>query len=165
MTATITPIRGYRLNNTPKRWQKALRRALAEGVEVRQLATTGVWIATSGTNPEAAYVVTTHDCECRAAAEGDVCCKHRALLRHALGDLPLEPDPEPEPPAAAAAPPEAEEDAYARGFAQGARTNYGLVAADRAALAGWERIADPVRRAYHRGFAAGLDAVALPAAA
>lgn len=90
--------RGYRLNNTSARWQKALRRALDEGIDVRQLATSGVWIATSGTSSSTAYVVTPTDCECRAAAEGDVCCKHRALLRHVLGDLPLEPQPEPPTP-------------------------------------------------------------------
>lgn len=101
MTATISDLssrRGYRHNNTPARWQKALRRALDEGVDVRQLATTGVWIATSGTSSSTAYVLTPTDCECRAAAEGDVCCKHRALLRHVLGDLPLEPQPEPPAP-------------------------------------------------------------------
>src|SRR5918992_5911040 len=106
MTATVTPIRGYRLNTSPARWQKALRRALEQGVDVRQLATSGVWIATSGTDATAAYVVTPTDCECRAAAEGDVCCKHRALLRHVLGDLPLDPEPAPPAPAApAVAPP------------------------------------------------------------
>jgi hypothetical protein len=33
--------------NTPARWQAALRRALDEGVQVRQLAGCGMWIATS----------------------------------------------------------------------------------------------------------------------
>jgi hypothetical protein len=93
--------RGYRLNNTPARWQKALKRALEQGVDVRQLATTGVWVATSGTDSTAAYVVTESDCECRAAQEGDCVCKHRALLRHVLGMLPLDPDPTPAAPAVA----------------------------------------------------------------
>jgi hypothetical protein len=102
MTATITPIAGYRYSSSPARWQRALRRALEQGVDVRQLATSGVWVASSGTDATAAYVVTPDDCECRAAAEGDRVCKHRALLRHILGDLPL--DPEPPTPAAPAAP-------------------------------------------------------------
>jgi len=75
-----------------------------EGVTVRQLATTGVWIATSGTDAGTAYVVTPTDCECRAAQEGDVCCKHRALLRHVRGLLTLDPDPTPAAPAIAEPP-------------------------------------------------------------
>lgn len=107
MTATITDLstrRGYRLNSSPARWQKALKRALEQGVDVRQLATSGVWVATSGTDSTAAYVVTESDCECRAAQEGDRVCKHRALLRHVLGLLPLDPDPTPAAPAVAEPP-------------------------------------------------------------
>ena len=103
MTATIVPLRGYRLNDSPARWQKALRRALAEGVTVRQLATSGVWVAASGTDATAAYVVTVTACECRAGQEGDAVCKHRAMLRHTLGMLDLEPEP-PTPAAPPAAP-------------------------------------------------------------
>ena len=34
---------------SPERWAKAVRRALDEGVEVRQILSSGQWIATSGT--------------------------------------------------------------------------------------------------------------------
>jgi len=59
------------------------------------LATSGVWVATSGTDPDIAYVVTATGCECRAAAEGDPVCLHRAALRHRLGMLTLDVRPVP----------------------------------------------------------------------
>ena len=34
---------------------------------------------------EMAYIVTADTCECRAGAEGDPVCKHRAALRQRLG--------------------------------------------------------------------------------
>ena len=78
---------------------------IEQGVDVRQLATTGVWVATSGTDSTPAYVVTETDCECRAAQEGDRVCKHRALLRHRPRHCsPLDPDPTPAAPALATAP-------------------------------------------------------------
>lgn len=67
--------------DTPARWDAALGRSLTEGVRVMQLPTTGVWVATSGTNADTAYVVTETDCECYAGAHGDPVCKHRAALR------------------------------------------------------------------------------------
>src|SRR5690348_7755106 len=88
---------------SPARWAKALERAIAEGVQVRQLATSGVWVATSGTQAGLAYVVTGDGCECRAAAEGDAVCKHRALFWYLMGILDR-PEPEPPTPAAPAAP-------------------------------------------------------------
>ncbi|MDP9359574.1 MAG: hypothetical protein M3R02_30660 [Chloroflexota bacterium] len=78
---------------TPQRWQAALRRALAAGVEVRQLAGSGAWVASSATDPRAAYVVSGQSCECRAAAEGDPVCLHRAAFWHAQGVLDLDPEP------------------------------------------------------------------------
>ena len=101
MTATVTPIRRTVRAATPARWQAALRRALAEGCQLRQLATSGVAVVTSGTDASLAYVVTGADCECRAAQEGDPVCKHRALYWHRNGVL----DPEPEPGAPAPAAP------------------------------------------------------------
>ncbi len=90
---------------TPAQWQAALARALAEGVQVRQLAGSGAWLATSGSDAVTAYglAVTNgvaHGCDCPAGAHGDPVCKHRAAFYHALGLLDL--DPEPEPPAPAA---------------------------------------------------------------
>src|SRR5215204_2892748 len=83
--------------DTPARWAKALERAIAQGVTVRQLATSGAWIATSGSDVEVAYIVSTDTCECRAGAEGDPCCKHRAALRQRLGLLEPAPAPIPTP--------------------------------------------------------------------
>ena len=92
---------------TPARWQVALARALAEGVQVRQLAGSGAWLATSGTDAGTAYglAVTNgvaHGCDCPAGANGDPVCKHRALWWHLAGLLDLDPQPEPPAPAAPA---------------------------------------------------------------
>ncbi len=75
---------------TPERWQAALKRALAEGVQVRQLAGSGAWVATSGSDPASAYLVTGDSCECQAAEHGDPICKHRASFWHAQGALHLD---------------------------------------------------------------------------
>ncbi len=88
-TTTRRPVR----HATPERWQAALRRALAEGVQVRQLAGSGAWIATSGSDATAAYLVNGQACECQAGEYGDPVCKHRAAFWHALGSLDLEPEP------------------------------------------------------------------------
>lgn len=78
--------------NTTVRWQTALRRAQAEGVQVRQLAGSGMWIATSATDTETAYEVTPWGCECHAGQFGDPVCKHRAALHQVLGRLTVEDD-------------------------------------------------------------------------
>jgi hypothetical protein len=93
MAATISTTRRTR-TASPARWQKALKHAFDQGVTVRQLQC-GVWVATSGADATSAYAVTLHDCECRAAQEGDPVCKHRATLAYTLSHLA----PEPEPPA------------------------------------------------------------------
>ncbi len=74
-----------RLPATSDRWTAALERARREGVEVRQLAGCGAWIATSGSDTSAAYEVSEYDCACHAGQFGDPVCKHRAALRHRLG--------------------------------------------------------------------------------
>ncbi len=78
---------------THERWQAALQRALAEGIQVRQLAGSGAWIATSGSDTTAAYLVSGNGCECQAGEYGDPICKHRAAYWHAIGALDLEPEP------------------------------------------------------------------------
>ncbi len=70
---------------TPARWQTALRRAFAEHISVRQLAGSGMWIATSCSDLAAAYEVTRETCECQAGPFGDPVCKHRAAYWVALG--------------------------------------------------------------------------------
>ena len=88
---------------TPARWQAALGRAIAEGVQVRQLAGSGLWLATSSTDAGTAFALAVtgdvaHGCECPAAAHGDPVCKHRAAFYHTVGVL--DPDPGPGAPAA-----------------------------------------------------------------
>ncbi|MDP9357354.1 MAG: SWIM zinc finger family protein [Chloroflexota bacterium] len=78
---------------THERWQAALQRALAEGIQVRQLAGSGAWVASSGTDTTAAYLVSANGCECQAGEYGDPICKHRAAYWHALGALDLDPKP------------------------------------------------------------------------
>ena len=75
--------------DTPERWQAALTRAHAQGVTCRQIMC-GAWVATSGTDTEAAYLVTSHGCECAAGVALDPVCKHRAALREMLGTLARE---------------------------------------------------------------------------
>ncbi len=88
---------------TPERWQAALSRALSNGVEVRQLAGSGQWIATSSSRPSVAYGTNGIECECEAAMlGGDPVCQHRAASWHALGVLDLDPEPETPTPAAPA---------------------------------------------------------------
>ena len=77
---------------TDQRWRDALVRASIEGVQIRQLAGCGMWIATSSSDKETAYEVTPWSCECWAAEFGDPVCKHRAALLAKLGRLVLEPD-------------------------------------------------------------------------
>jgi hypothetical protein len=87
---------------TPATWQRMLRKALEEGIAVRQLAGSGAWVATSGTDPHAAYLVSLSECECPGHEYGGS-RKHRAKLARHLGWLTLR-GPEPDPPAPAVPP-------------------------------------------------------------
>ncbi|MCB1907674.1 MAG: SWIM zinc finger family protein [Rhodocyclaceae bacterium] len=60
----------------------ARQRAIAEGIEVRQVDGSSLWIASSGTDPQKAYVLNiiggnVKNCTCRAGEFGAY-CKHRA---------------------------------------------------------------------------------------
>jgi hypothetical protein len=86
---------------SPERWQKAAARALAERIEVRQIATTGQWVASSGTQKSVCYLMevvagAVRSCSCPAGMFGDPCCKHAARFYLDAGLL----DPEPPTPAA-----------------------------------------------------------------
>ena len=78
--------------NTETRWRIALRRAHTEGIQVRQLAGSGMWIATSARDSTTAYEVTPWGCECHAGQFGDPVCKHRAALLEVLERLTVEDD-------------------------------------------------------------------------
>lgn len=93
--------------DSPARWAKAAARAVEEGVEVRQCAGSGLWIATSGTDAGAAYELEVYGnvaigCSCLAGMNDDPVCKHRAMYYLLVGALTL--DPEPPTPAAPAVP-------------------------------------------------------------
>ena len=88
---------------SPERWQHAAERALAEGISVRQVNASGMWVANSGTHATVAYVLEitgslVHSCSCPAGTFGDPCCKHAARYYLDAGLLEIE-DPEPDPPA------------------------------------------------------------------
>jgi SWIM zinc finger len=98
----ISPV-GRQRQASPERWQKAAQRALAEGISVRQVNASGMWVATSGTHANVAYVLEitgslVQSCSCPAGTFGDPCCKHAARYYLDAGLLDLD-DPEPDPPA------------------------------------------------------------------
>ena len=85
---------------TPERWQKAAARALDEGIQMRQLAGSGAWIASSGSDATVAYEVEVtgniaHGCTCLAGLNDDPVCKHRAAFYLLIGALDLTPEPDP----------------------------------------------------------------------
>jgi hypothetical protein len=97
--AAVSPVGRQQRQASPKRWQRALQRALFAGVEAKQIAGSGEWIVASASRPGIAYRTNGVDCECEAAMlGGDPVCLHRAAYWHAQGVLDLD-DPEP-PPAA-----------------------------------------------------------------
>jgi hypothetical protein len=69
------------------RWQQALDRALANGVEVFRISGTGEMVATSASKLDTVYRVDSRHCECDAAKAGDPVCMHRAAARFILGML------------------------------------------------------------------------------
>ena len=88
---------------SPERWQKAAERALAEGIEVRQVNASGMWVANSGSQANIAYLLEitgslVRSCSCPAGTFGDPCCKHAARYYLNVGLLEID-DPEPDPPA------------------------------------------------------------------
>ncbi len=79
---------------TPARWQAALERAIAGGVQVRQLNTSGAWIATSSSDGASAYEIgvvggVARSCTCAAGEYGDPVCCHRAAYYRHVGLLDL----------------------------------------------------------------------------
>jgi len=84
----------------PARWTAAAERALAEGVQVRQLQGSGQWVASSGSDSTIAYGIAVtgnvaHGCDCLAGLNSDPVCKHRAAFYLLIGALDLTPEPDP----------------------------------------------------------------------
>jgi len=69
------------------KWAELFGKAVREEVEVRQTGS-GLWIATSGTDRTAAYVVSLPECECPGHTYHGY-CKHRAMLAWTPGVLTL----------------------------------------------------------------------------
>src|SRR5215217_8659702 len=95
-------VRGNR-QASPERWQRAAQRAITEGISVRQVNASGMWVGSSGSDATMAYLLeitggVVHACSCPAGDFGDPCCKHAARFYLDAGLLEIE-DPEPDPPA------------------------------------------------------------------
>ena len=95
---TDTPMQTQTTRRSPEdvRWIKAAGRAIGEGVRVFQLASSGQWIATSGSEHGTAYELDVtgsiaHGCSCLAGLNDDPVCKHRAAFYLSLGALPIAP--------------------------------------------------------------------------
>src|SRR4051812_47595182 len=101
--AQVSPVVHKVRQATLERWQKAAERAVAEGISVRQVNASGMWVASSGTHANVAYVLEitgtlVQSCSCPAGTFGDPVCKHAARFYLDAGLLELD-DPEPDPPA------------------------------------------------------------------
>jgi hypothetical protein len=79
---------------------KAAERAKSTGVQVRKLAGSGQWIASSGSDEAVAYEVAVtgtvaHGCGCLAGLNGDPVCKHRAAYYLLIGVITFASEPDP----------------------------------------------------------------------
>jgi hypothetical protein len=97
--------------STPKRWQEALERAHKDVIRVRQINSTGQWVAMSADANSEAYDIDVigayaYGCSCPASVHGDQVCKHRAAFYEYIGLLELvEGEPPPFDPQAQMYPP------------------------------------------------------------
>jgi len=81
---------------TPARWQKALTRAIAQGLEVFVAADTGERFVTSASHLDTLHRTDGYTCTCDAALGGDPVCQHRAVVRYVQGCLGVTTDTEPQ---------------------------------------------------------------------
>ena len=95
MATMVNRLRG----ESQARWQAALQRAFAVGLEVYRLADTRELVVSSATQFDLLHRTDGERCTCEAARHGDPVCSHRAVARFVRGLL----DPEPEPAAPAIA--------------------------------------------------------------
>jgi hypothetical protein len=104
--AQVQPAARRNRQASPERWQRAAQRAITEGISVRQVNASGMWVGSSGSDATMAYLLeitggVVHACSCPAGDFGDPCCKHAARFYLDAGLLEIE-DPEPDPPACGA---------------------------------------------------------------
>ena len=79
------PARRRNTADTPLRWEKALARAQAAGLEVFRVADTGEVMVTSASRLDTLHRTDGRACSCEAAVAGDPVCQHRAVARYVLG--------------------------------------------------------------------------------
>ena len=73
---------------SPERWQKALDRAIDQGLEVFVVNDTGERLVTSASRLDTVHRTDGYTCTCEAAMLGaDPVCQHRALVRFLFGWL------------------------------------------------------------------------------
>lgn len=89
-TAPIVRIR----QESPARWQAALKRGIAQGLEVLVVADTGERMVTSASKLDTLHRTDGYNCTCEAALSGDPVCQHRAAVRFCLNWLRVEDAPE-----------------------------------------------------------------------
>ena len=82
----VTTVNRQRVESTA-RWQSALQRAIANGIEPLQIAGTGEWVATSASKIGTVYRTDGVNCECDAGLAGNPVCQHRAVVRFIRGHL------------------------------------------------------------------------------
>ena len=76
---------------SPERWQRALGRAMASGIDALEVGGSTMWAVESQSRPGTVFLVDAEarSCTCEAAAGGDPVCAHRALARFVAGTLAL----------------------------------------------------------------------------
>jgi hypothetical protein len=81
---------------SPERWQRALDRAIENGLEVFLVNDTGERLVTSSSQLDLLHRTDGYTCTCEAAAlGGDPVCQHRAVVRFISGWLPDPASPAP----------------------------------------------------------------------
>ncbi len=83
MVTMVTRLRG----ESHARWQAALQRAFAVGLEVYRLADTRELVVSSSSQFDLLHRTDGERCTCEAARHGDPICSHRAVARFVRGLL------------------------------------------------------------------------------
>lgn len=81
----VQQLQSRRRSETPERWQRALQRAIDNGIEVFQAADSGERFVTSASKLDTLHRTDGYSCSCEAALAGDPVCQHRAVVRFILG--------------------------------------------------------------------------------